>query len=127
MTAAAALESLFNEDLYQLPSRVLIILAEPWEEVSEESRTLISKILSSVRLSLPVVHIITRADFSVEDVAAFAPTRIISFGSAFKSAHKPYENTVVGNTSVIVADRLAQLDDAKKKSLWQALRVMFGI
>jgi len=127
MTAAAALESLFNEDLYQLPPRVLIILAEPWEEVSEDSRTLVAKILSSVRLSLPVVHIITRSDFSVDDLAAFAPTRIISFGSVFKSAHKPYENTVVGNTSVIVADRLVQLDDAKKKSLWQALRVMFGI
>ncbi len=84
MTAAAALESLFNEDLYQLPSRVLIILAEPWEDVSEESRTLISKILSSVRLSLPMVHILTRADFSIDDVAAFAPTRIISFGSTFK-------------------------------------------
>lgn len=127
MTPAAALESLFNEDLYNVPSRVLVILAEPWEDVSEENRTLVGKILSSIRLSLPLVQVINRSEFSVEDLAAFAPTRIISFGATLKAPHKMYENTVLGSTSVIVADSLTQLDDARKKSLWQALRVMFGI
>lgn len=127
MTPAAALENLYHEDLYQLPPRVLIVLSDRWEDVSEENRTLVAKILSSVKLSLPLVQIITRSEFSPEDVAAFAPTRIIAFGATLKAPHKLYENTILGTTSVIAADALTQLDDARKKSLWQALRVMFGI
>jgi hypothetical protein len=87
----------------------------------------LSKMLVAVKLSMAHVHIVSQAQFSLEDFNAFPPQKVLAFGSTFNASSKLYEHFTVNGTSVILADALGQLDDARKKSLWQALRQMFGI
>jgi hypothetical protein len=123
----SVLENLYTEDLYQVPSKVVVVVPKPWSEITEDERMVLSKMLVAVKLSMAHVHIVSRAQFSLEDFNAFPPQKILAFGSAFHASSKLYEHLTVNGTSVILADALGQLDDARKKSLWQALRQMFGI
>lgn len=120
-------ENLYPEDLYVIPSRLMIVLATDWEALSEEDKTLLTKILGSVKQSLSSVQVLVRSEFSIEDLAPFSPERIIAFGASSKDVQRPYEHVRLNNTSLVTADPLNRLDDVKKKNLWAALRQMFGI
>lgn len=127
MSQSSILENLFTEELYKVPSKVILVVPKPWKEITDDERAVLSKMLVAVKLSMAHVHIITRAQFSLDDFQAFPPQRVLAFGSSFNGSTKLYEHLSINGVSVILADPLAQLDDAKKKSLWQALRQMFGI
>lgn len=110
-----------------MPSRVLIVLGQAWEVLTEADRTLLTKILGSVKLTPASVQIMVRPTFAIQDIEALGSPRVIAFGATCVDAARKYEHVKVGPVSVIVADDLARLDDASKKSLWLALRQMFGI
>lgn len=127
MSQSSVLENLFTEELYKVPSKVVVVVPKPWKEITEDERAVLSKMLVAVKLSMAHVHVVTRTQFTLEDFQAFPPQRVLAFGSSFNASSKLYENLSINGTSVILADALGQLDDAKKKSLWQALRQMFGL
>jgi hypothetical protein len=127
VSQSSALENLYTEELYKVPAAVLVIISKPWDEVSEDERTVLSKMLVAVKLNLAAVQIIIKKEFTIEELSPLSPSRVLVFGSAFKSSSKFYENIVVGGTSVILSESLDKLDDSKKKSLWLALKQMFGI
>jgi len=127
VSQSSAIESLYQEELYALPSRMLIILSKPWEEHSEDERTVLSKMITAVRLSMASVQIIIRKDFSIEDLAPLAPGKVLALGSQLKSSPKTYEHISLNGISVIAADAISNLDDLKKKNLWIALKQMFGL
>ncbi|HEY9047616.1 MAG TPA: hypothetical protein VIN08_17035 [Ohtaekwangia sp.] len=127
MSQSSAIESLYQEELYQLPSRVLIILSKPWETHSEDERTVLSKMLAAVRLNMGSVQIIIRNDFTIEDLLPLAPSKVLALGAQLKSSAKMYEHLTLNGVSVIAADSISNLDDLKKKNLWIALKQMFGL
>jgi DNA polymerase III psi subunit len=118
--------STFPETLYQLPDRPWVVLDMPWQELTAEDRTLLQKILSAVGLSIEGVTLRQQPAFDLASLG-FAPSRLLYFGKA--AAGLPLNEAVsVGNTSVIIAPPLRQLQgdaDAKKK-LWQALKQLFN-
>jgi hypothetical protein len=120
-------ESLYQEDIYLIPGKTLILLPVEWDAVSQEERNTLSKILAAVKLKLEMVQIISRPSVSLQTLLPFSPTRIISFGVPFQPDIKPYETVLSNDVKVIYADTLEVLDDQKKRNLWLALRVMFGI
>ncbi len=127
MSTASPLESLFQEDIYSIPGRTLIVTAKDWTETTEEERTVLIKMLSAVKLNLAMVQIITLQNFSLEDLSSFNPSRVLIFGGTIKEVSQLYTNTVVNGVPIITAEAIDKLDDAKKKSLWIALKAMFGI
>ena len=127
MNTAFPLEYLYHEELYAQRATVLVILFPGWNELAEEDRLLLKKIMGSVRLDLAAVQIITRQEFSLQDLETYAPKQIIAFGSVFKGSTAQYQLISHEGTSVIQADSLQKLDDPKKKSLWMALKQMFNI
>lgn len=128
MSNTSAVESLFNEDLYIIPPRVVFIISQPWEEFSEAEQTTLSKMIVALKLSMGAVQILTRKTFSVETLKAFAPTKIVALGATFDtSSIRMYEYFTQDGVSIVLADALPALDDTKKKNLWLALRQMFGI
>jgi len=122
-----ALENLFQEELYVLPSPLLIVLAKPWAELSTDELTTLTRMLNAVKLNLASIQVIVRKDFAMEELSAYSPDRVLAFGAALKSSSILYENISLGDTSVIVSESLQDLDDAKKKSLWMALKKMFNL
>jgi hypothetical protein len=122
-----ALESLFQEELYILPSPLLIILSKPWAELSTEELNTLSRMLNAVKLNLASVQVIVRKDFAVEELSAYSPNRILAFGATLKSTSTLYDSLSVNGVSVILSESLDQLDDVKKKNLWTALKKMFNL
>jgi hypothetical protein len=118
--------NLYQETLYQTPSKVTVVLSRTWEAYSQEEKSLLSKILASVKVDMASVQIITEAVFSLPTVSSYAPSKVVIFGSRIEGI-KPYEHVQAQGLSVLKADDLSELDDAKKKSLWLALKNMFGI
>ena len=127
MSQSNALENLYPEELYVLPSPLLIIVSKPWATLTTEELTTLTRMLNAVKLNLASVQVIVRVDFSVDELSAYSPTRILAFGSTLRSSSTLYDNLSFGNTSVIISESLDKLDDAKKKSLWGALKKMFNL
>ncbi len=127
MSQSNPLESLFHEELYILPSPLLIVLSKPWVELTAEELNTLTRMLNAIKLSLASVQIIIRKEFTPEEFSAYSPERILAFGSSLKGSSALYENLSIGGISVIISESLSRLDDAKKKSLWMALKKMFNL
>lgn len=127
MSEPAVFEALYPEELYAFSAPVLVIVSRPWAEISAEQRTVLSKMLVAVRLSLDAVQIITRKEFTPEELEPYQANRVLSFGANLKTPAAPYQLVTLNGMSLIISDGLEQLDDLKKKNLWLALRQMFGI
>ena len=120
-------ESLYQEELYLLPSGTLVLLDRKWDDLPDEQKTLLMRILGSVKLTLASVQLFTTGNIDIQELAAFNPARVISFGPVITSVSGLYQCSEVGGVTVICADSLDRLDDPRKKSLWVALRQMFGL
>jgi hypothetical protein len=127
MATSPLLENLYQEELYVIPARTLVIIDQPWVDLMEDEKTLLIKILGSVRLSTASVQILERQDLPASDLLPLNPKRVISFGVKIAPVQKSYEYVPVDGMHILIADKLAALDDGRKKSLWLALKQMFGI
>ena len=121
------IEHLYQEELYHITSKILVVVNRPWHEILDTDKALLAKILGSVRVNIDAIGIVERSEIDIEALASLSPEKILVFGSSVKGSIKDYEHTSVQGVSVIRADELSKLDDARKKSLWLALRQMFGV
>ena len=130
MNPSYPLESLYQEELYVPVNKVLVVLPSPWESINESDQQLLSKILGSIKIRLASVQVVTFSEFHLSDVEAYKPSKIITFGAQVngsKGTIKPYQPYVEDKLTVLQADSLDQLDEARKKNLWSALKEMFGL
>lgn len=126
--SATIFESLYtSEELYAFSPPVLVIVSRPWSEISAEHKSVLARMLVAVKLSLEAVQIVTRQEFTLEELAPYQSRRVIAFGANLKSPAALYQHISQNGTSIIIADSLDQLDDSKKKNLWLALKQMFGV
>jgi hypothetical protein len=122
-----AVSHLFQEDLYHLPPYPLaVILSREWNLYTTADTALLEKILGAVKLDLASVRLITAKELSFAGFSSLATSKVLAFGVTLNEI-KSYEHVQAQGFSVIKADDLSALDDAKKKSLWLALRNMFGL
>ncbi|HEX6889658.1 MAG TPA: hypothetical protein VF141_03160 [Chryseolinea sp.] len=130
MSYSNAVEHLYQEELYSLGPKVLVIIPIPWDTLSESDQLLLSKILGSVKRTLASVQVLTLKEVDIDVLLFYRPSRIIAFGTSIKvqgEIIQPYKSFRHDQILVIQADRLDQLDDAKKKNLWNALKDMFQV
>ena len=125
--SAAIVEALYNEELYAFSPPVVVVVSRPWTEISAEHKSVLAKMLLAVKLSLETVQIITRQEFTLEELGPFQSGKVLAFGANLKIPAALYQHISQNGTSLIVSDSLEQLDDVKKKNLWLALRQMFGV
>ena len=130
MSYSNHIEHLYQEELYNLGPKVLVIVPSPWDALSEADQLLLSKILGSVKRTLASVQVLTLSEVETEDLLFYRPSRIIAFGSSIKISGKsiqPYKSFVHDQVIVLQADSLDQLDDVQKKNLWIGLKEMFQV
>jgi len=120
-------ETLFQEEIYSIPSPLVIVIAKPWNELTGDEQATLTRMLGALKLSMAAVQIIHRYEFSVEELSTLAPTKVLAFGAVLKPAMPLYENQNLNGISIIISESLNELDDPKKKILWTALRGMFSI
>jgi hypothetical protein len=104
-----------------------VIVSRPWHKILEDEKALLAKILGSVRISLDAVVIQFTENISMGTLEALNPGKVLVFGVPVAHDVKPYEHTRVSGFELITADDLNQLDDARKKNLWLAMKQMFHV
>lgn len=118
---------IFTDELYQLPERVIVLIPVPWENMSEEQITQLSKILGYVKLSLEGVQVLTYDEVSVSDLDVFKPSIVLSFGTKLKPPLSPYETHTVKEIQIIYSTALGSLGDSEKRNLMSALKEVFKL
>lgn len=121
----ALISPIFNEELYRLPARVTIVIPSPWKEMAPSEIELLSKILASVNLPLEGVQIMESKNNLLSENSALKPTCILSFGASLQDSDKYYEILEINHIPYVVAHKLDQLNESRKKQLWAALKQMF--
>ena len=124
---ATSLSHLYQEDLFYFSTPLVIILPKPWESYQEDEYKLLQKILTSVKIDINAVQIVVQPSVDLETLQIYSPARVLIFGSEVTQEISFYQATPAQGFTVIRADDLTQLDDQKKKNLWNALRQMFGV
>jgi len=127
MSTSSVSENIFTEEVYQIPSPVVVVLPCEWKDLSEGEQTTLAKMLTAVKLNLAAVQIVSRKAFSIEELAPSSPTKVLAFGSTCTSLDTKYQTLQQGEMQLILSDSLKSLTDIQKKDLWQALKKMFGI
>ncbi len=113
---------IYTEELYKIPGPVIILIPSPWEEVAEDDRLLLNKILGSVKLSLSGVQIIHQQKVAIQALKIFNPAVILSFGVPLTPGADLYQLQSMDAITLIQSDSLSALTDATKKELWSALK-----
>ena len=123
-----ATQELFTEELYRIPTSLLIVLPTSWHDILDEDKALLTKILGSIRINIGSVNIQTFERITPQLLTSLKPSKVLIFGSRIEGMSvNSYEKTMIGDVPVIHADALNVLDDQKKKSLWIALKQMFNL
>lgn len=123
------IEQLYQEELYKVVPKVLVIIPTTWDNVSEEDQQLLSKILVFIKQSLSSVQILTLQEGDVSNLI-YGPKRIIAFGSRISFSGKTIHSYKVftdNQISILKVDTFSELDPAKKKILQNALKEMFKV
>jgi hypothetical protein len=123
----AEVGQIFNNELYQLPERVIVLIPVPWENMSADQITQLGKILSYVKLSLEGVQVLTYAEVTVSDLDVFKPSIVLSFGAKLTPPLSPYEAHTVNGTQIIYSAALGSLGDSEKRNLMSALKGAFKL
>lgn len=120
------LEELFQEEIYKVSEKTLVMIPVPWNELSSEECELLTKILSAVKLNPSSVQILFNHTLDLSTIQANRPGRILLFGVSPIPSIEKYKPADINGIPVVVADLLNSLDESKKKSLWTALKAMFA-
>jgi DNA polymerase III psi subunit len=119
-------DTVYNEEVYSVEVRVMVVLGTPWSEVTPDYRVLLNRILQSVGHSLESVRII---DQNPLDISAWPekPARVIAFVPPPKGV-AVYEPVSVGQTSILFSEPFEILagDNTSKRKLWDALKGLFS-
>src|SRR5215510_6578388 len=99
MSQTSALESLYSEELYQIPSKVVFVISQPWAELSEVDQTTLAKMVGALKLNMASIQILYRKTFSVESLQAFAPSKVIALGATLEAPAKSYEHFMLDGVS----------------------------
>jgi hypothetical protein len=125
-------ESLYTEDLYQLPSKTKVIITTPWHELTEAEKEQLTKITEALRqrinpqLSLDAFQVVYTPSLDLSTWIE-KPDRLIYFGTAIKGLNY-FELIETGSTKMVLSESLANLiaNEASRQKLWVALKQLFS-
>lgn len=118
-------DSVFQEEIYQIKSKPLVVIEQPWEKLGASEKELLSKIIGALKIPLDAINIVVRPALQPEEFNA-QDVKMIYFGKNLGD-YKTYEPHQVSGASFICSESLSQLltNDAGKKQLWLAMKKLF--
>jgi hypothetical protein len=118
--------ALYGEEVYDVSPPVAIVLGKSWQDLNEEERQLLSKILLAVKSSVDRVRILHQTKLDLSEWSA-KPSRVIAFVAPAKGVGL-YEVIRTDSTSIVFSDSPEVLmnDEPAKKRLWLALQTLFS-
>lgn len=122
---AAESNTIFTEELYDLRYETVVAIPKELQSLTVDQIQLLTKILASVKLSIDGITILQIPEVNLEKLSVLKTKRILSFGCTPLKNISYYTLETINGIKVIQADALSELDDNRKKSLWNALKQGF--
>lgn len=103
------------------------MLPRAWDTYTPADQLLLHKILTSVKIDINAVKMVVGPAIQLKSLGIFQPCRVLIFGGEADEPKEKYEQVTAQGFTAIRADDLHAMDEQMKKSLWVALRQMFGV
>ncbi len=118
-------ESVFQEEVYSIKPKLVIVIENSWQALSEQERELLKKILGALKISLESIQIVSQSDFKISSFEN-KTEKLIYFG-ANPGDFANYQQHTFSGISFICSEALSQLllNEAARKQLWAGLKDMF--
>jgi len=119
------LNEIYEEEVYSISQSIGLILNEPWENLSAESRTMLLNLTAALKQK-PAPQILFLNDSDLDNMQNL-PEYLVLFGhnpSGIKT-HLPTPFKSGSVTLTYKPEQLAQ-DPEAKKELWAAIRLMLS-
>ncbi|HEX7015000.1 MAG TPA: hypothetical protein VF191_05770 [Cyclobacteriaceae bacterium] len=121
------IEALYPEEIYQLPPTTLVVLPEPWDDLTDKDRDMLRKLLHAVGAGMGRARIIHERRLTASMVKAMDPQYAIVFGVDVDPPVNDTEIVRIGRTSLIRTVAPGVLDESLKRPLWAALQKMYSL
>lgn len=116
---------IFGEEIYNISSQIGLVLTEPWENLSDESRTLLLNLSTALKQKpAPQILHLTESELnSLENL----PGYMVLFGHRPEGI-KQHLPAAFRSGSVTLTSKPEELvkDPEAKKELWAAIRLMLS-
>lgn len=118
-------DSVYQEEIYSLRKKPLIVLQESWESLSIPERELLIKIIGALKLSISEIQITSSPILDIQTYINRAE-KLIWFGSK-QNQYNNYNTYQQTGLSFICSDSLKVLleNDSLKKQLWITIKQLF--
>ena len=121
------LEATYQEDIFQIKPKPIVVINERWEDLGEKERELLTKIIAALRMSPDAITIVNQPTLKVLSFLG-KTKRLIYFGELPPGVAQ-YEVLESGDISFVCSENLSQLIDNEeaRKQLWQSLKKLFSL
>jgi len=121
------LEATYQEDIFQIKPKPIVVINERWEDLGEKERELLTKIIAALRMSPDAITIVNQPTLKVLSFLG-KTKRLIYFGEV-PAGVAQYEVLESGDISFVCSENLSQLIDNEeaRKQLWQSLKKLFSL
>lgn len=118
--------SIFNDEIYSIKSRPVIVLDRTWNNIKEEEKALLERIIHVAKISLNDVDIIASQSLEILQ-RADRPPIAIAFGLDVPGLPQNEILDVQGTRTILTSDlrALADADKESKQKLARALSELF--
>jgi DNA polymerase III psi subunit len=119
--------TMYQEEIYQIRQKPVVVINEDWEKLGDNERDLLSKIISALKISVDAITIITQPTLRITSFHG-KTSKLIYFGE-LPAGVSYYEILESDGLEFICSQSLSQLIDNEpaRKQLWQGLRKLFLI
>ena len=126
-TAHEWIAELYQEELYRFSCDTLVVIPKPWESLEHEERVTLEKMLRAIKVGLAGAKIIHEPHLTAAKLKQLDPRHAIVLGATLDNPVVDGEIMAFGNTRLVWAAALDELDEGAKKVLWSALQKMFSL
>jgi hypothetical protein len=119
-------ESVFQEEVYSLKPKLVIVIENSWQSLSEQEREQLKKIIGALKISFESIQIAIQSDFKISSFE-HRTNKLIYFGST-PGNFANYQQHTFSGISFICSEALSQLliNESTRKQLWTGLKNMFA-
>lgn len=118
-------KSVFQEEVYSIKPKLVIVIENSWQTLSEQEREQLKKIIGALKISFESIQIAIQSDFKISSFE-HRTDKLIYFGSN-PGDFANYQQHTFSGISFICSEGLSQLliNESTRKQLWIGLKNMF--
>lgn len=117
----------YQEEIFEFKPKPIVVINKAWEQIGEKERELLSKIISSLKISIDSITVVSQPTLNITSFKD-KTGKLIYFGDLLEGVSR-YEVLESEGLSFICSESLSELIDNEpaRKQLWLGLRRLFSV